>query len=285
MSATASRYIIQKLVERGKLGKEYFIVEYGAGYSTEVFLDQLIKEHVHATYVAVERDPWWYKEVLKMFPGGILAKHQWSFSDYKKFVKANPQNIWEVPESCARLKTTQKKLGSLCGMIRFFLKKNTFWFNSEYRLKIGTVNFECPYICEPFKDQYGESPHKNKYIGIPLEELVNQLKSGKECHAVIMIDGGPRADVVNEIFSLLKTHKNLTVDIFLFEAYRGYYQNVIAVHPEGKFIPAEKNERSDGTLYLQEPSIEEKGSLCMKLMGVTDVNDALKRELWHYTNA
>lgn len=285
MSATASNYITAKLLERGKREKEYFVIEYGAGYSTEFFIDHLTKSNVKATYVAVERDPSWYEEILTSFPGGELTKNEWSLQEYIRFVRSKPQNVWEVPSECARLEREQKKMRSLKKISEVFFKRKKFWFDAVYRAKINSVNFECAYICEPFKDQYGESPNKSKYIHIPLRGMEAALQSGKKCHAMVMIDGGPRADVVKEIFSLIDTHKNLTVDIFLLEAYRGYYQDIISSRPGGRFIAAGKNERLDGTQYLQEPTIQEKISPCIKLMGVIDVRDALARELWHFTNA
>ena len=284
MNATAVSYITGKLVGRKDSAKEYFIFEYGSGHSTKFFVDRLVRENIAAHYVAVERDPRWYSEMLAYFPGGTSVKHRWSFKDYLKFIKSAPQNIWDVPHECMRLAEVQRNMASPQRFIKFLLARNSFWFDAVYRTQLGCLDFSYCYIFESFKDQYGESPHKSRYIGIPLEGLHRALKAGTACHAAVMIDGGPRADIDKEMFSLIDTYKHLTVDIFLLDAHRGYYQQVISSRPGGRFVAAEKNKMADGRTYLNEAGVKGKESVCTKLMGVPNVRDALQRELWHFTN-
>ncbi len=162
MSATGARYITNKLLERASLKKQYFIFEYGAGHSTKFFTDRLIEKHIAAHYVAVERDPTWYAEIQKLFPNGKLVKHPWSFKDYFAFIKAKPQNVWDVPEECRRLRGEQRRMLSPKNILKLLLHKNNFWFDASYEAAIGHIHFECVYVYEGFKDQYGESPNKNK---------------------------------------------------------------------------------------------------------------------------
>jgi len=288
MSASAVRYITVHLLTRTSPNspREHFIIEYGSGHSTKFFVDELVTANVAAHYVAVERSPLWYAGMLPYFPGGVMARNLWSVKDYIAFLKSEPQNVWEVPPECRRLAREQNKMKTIRGIAQFLFRKNDFWFDAKYSTKLGGVDFEYVYIYEGFKDQYGESPNKNKYIRLPLAGLLAALEQGRECHASVIIDGGPRADVVKEIFNLIDWYKNLTVDIFLLEAYRGYYRPVLAAHPGGRFVAADKNEMLAGTTYLREPKTPPKTpSPCADLLDQPSVAGALREELWHFTNA
>lgn len=283
MSATAARYITDTLLERTNLRKPYFIFEYGAGRSTKFFTDRLIERRIAANYVAVERDPQWYAEIRKLFPRGRLTKHPRPLGDYFRFIRSKPHNVWDVPEACRRLAGEQRKMRSPKNVLALVFRNGNFWFDASYHATMDRLQFECVYVFEGFKDQYGESPHKYRYMRIPLERLKRALESKQECHAAVIIDGGPRADIVKDFFSLIDTYKNLTVDMFLLEAYRGYYQPILSSRPGGRFIAAEKNEMADGRPYLEETALE-KNTPCAALLGAPSVRDALARELWHYAN-
>jgi len=284
ISHDSVKYITSKLLERGGLKKKFFVIEYGSGYSTIFFTNFLSSNDISTEYSSAEMSLEWYSEILKYYPGGSLTKNTWTIKDYNNFIKTKPQNIWQVPEECARLKRQQRKMRSPKYFIKFLLTKSKFWFNAKYHLKLTNLNFDYYYIFEGFRDQFGESPNKNKYIKNPIENLLGYLDSGKDCHAVFIIDGGPRADIVNEIFSLLGNYKNLTVDIFLLEAYRGYYKQILSSRAGGNFIKADKNETLDGRIYLKEQDIKKSNNACGELMGASNLKEALEKELWHFTN-
>ncbi|MDP3735443.1 MAG: hypothetical protein Q8R39_03380 [bacterium] len=287
MSATAVRYITTHLLRRknSSLEREHFIIEYGSGDSTKFFVDELITANIVARYVAVERSPLWYARMLSYFPGGTTARNVWSLKDYVAFLRSESQNVWDVPPECRRLEREQKKMKTLRFIAEFLFRKNNFWFDEKYGVKIDCIDFEYAYIYEGFKDQYGESPNKHKYIRLPLTGLLEALQAGRKCHAVFIIDGGPRADIVKECFDLIDRYKNLTVDIFLLEAYRGYYESILSSRPGGRFIAAEKNEMLDGRAYLPEPHGSEAPlSACSVLLDAPTREAALLKELWHFTN-
>jgi hypothetical protein len=174
-------------------------------------------------------------------------------------------------------------MASLRALATLLFRKRRFWFDARYERELGSVHFDYRYVYEGFKDQFGESPHKYHYIRLPLTPLIETLQAGGECHAVFIIDGGPRADIVEEVFSLIDAFPNLSVDIFLLEAYRGYYEPVLSSHPGGRFIPAGRNEMLDGRPYLEQRVEGRPSSPCAALLAEPSVEEALARELWHFT--
>ena len=284
MSATAVANILSVFRARNTGQNKYFVVEYGSGNSTKFFVEYLAREHIAAHYIAVERSPEWYEKIRALFPGGMLVKRYWTLSEYVAYARATPQNAWPLGEGCGRLATIQKKMLSPRSLATLFFRKRRFWFDARYETGLGSVRFDYRYIYEGFKDQFGESPHKFHYIRLPLVPLLDALQGGGACHAIFIIDGGPRADVVKEILDLIDQYKNLAVDIFLLEAYRGYYEPALSSRPGGRFIAAERNEMVDGRPYLAHDAPRRMSFSCAALLDAPSVDEALARELWHFTN-
>ena len=143
------------------------------------------------------------------------------------------------------------------------------------------IDLKIFYSYEGFKDQFGESPNREIYIKIPLMSIEDVLKSGAHIELISIVDGGPRRDIVEYLLELCDAYRNLKLDIFLLEAGRGWYADLINRYTEGKFVAADSNEKVDGSIYLGESTVR---SECDNLSGSGTLQRALQTELWHYTN-
>jgi hypothetical protein len=280
MSATAVDFIAERLV-RGRDMKRH-VVEYGSGASTLYFTRLLAAHRVPCVFTAVERNIDWYTKVCAGLSAVVYERNEWGMASYLAYL-VRPTGRREMPRECRRL--PWQKWRMLKRMPIHVIRRDSlrYFCDMRARAEVGTVTADYCYVYEGFKDQFGESPNKTIYIDLPLQKLLGDCISGEPVWAGVVVDGGPRGDIVERILTLADHYANLHVEIFLLEAGRPLYTPILASRPGGRFIGAQDNVRIDGRVYLSPPAAGV-GSRCQQLMTVGDLDRALGTELWYYSN-
>ncbi len=284
MSASAVNFITKKITCPISSHKKYYVVEYGSGMSTLFFTNKLAEAGIECTYIAVERSHGWFEKIRNMLDARITEKNRWGIGNYLEYLVSPGSALWYIPKQCRRL--PKVKMNMLKRFPKIFVSqsfKEGFGQKKATSEILGFGKFDYFYIYEGFKDQYGESPNKYIYIYYPLGEMIKDLEDGLEVFANIIVDGGPRADIVQRMHALTLAFPKLSVSIFLLEAGRGFYSPVLSSLSSGQYIPAKENVLIDGSQYLQKKKRSlSNPSTCM--MGSENLQYALNTELWYYTN-
>jgi hypothetical protein len=279
MSAAAADFIAEKLAN-GRKGKRY-IIEYGSGGSTLYFVSILEAKGVACNYVAVERSHGWFEAVANALDVQFHERKPWGLRRYLGYLLAvAPQRT--IPAECRRL--GRHKIHMLKRLPRDLLSRRlgAYFCTMRYRGGRGAVAIDYVYVYEGFKDQFGESPNRGVYINEPLADLLEEADRGDSIWASVIVDGGPRADIVDRILSLAHTYPNVGFEIFLLDAGRPFYSYVLDTHPSGVFVPARENVKVDGGQYLQASSPRQLGT-CEKLITSGSLEQALATDLWYWT--
>lgn len=282
MSTTAVDFITNKIVKPTE--KKKIIVEYGSGMSTLFFLNKLIDAKIKCKYIAVERNFAWYERIRSEISAELVEKKKWGLKFYLKYL-FQPSTISKyIPKQYKRLPHVKRRM--LKRLPAFLmLKRMQEKFGQRQALFKnygGYVDFDYFYAYEDFKDQYGESPSKFIYIKYPLTDLITELQSGSLIEMSVIIDGGPRLDIVRYMYSF----PNLSIEIFLLEAGRGFYSSVINAQPTGRFIAARENKLINGEKYLDINDNHNyvKFSNYVDLLDPWSLEYALSTELWYFRN-
>jgi hypothetical protein len=98
-------------------------------------------------------------------------------------------------------------------------------------------------------DQYGESPNKADYIDCATDVFKERLQRGERVNACVLVDGGPRMDILHAIFDLEEAYNNFQCSVFLYEGCRRYYDEVISRRPEGEFHPGSSHTIAGEKMY------------------------------------
>tara|TARA_Y100000590_G_C15659134_1_gene991858 strand:- start:241 stop:1167 length:927 start_codon:yes stop_codon:yes gene_type:complete len=270
------------------------IIEYGSGFSTLYFIKNLKNKKIK--FISVENTKIWFydniKNITKKFnpKNCTLHKYFWNKKDYKKFYETKNEPFTKIVQGKSRIKKIKQlvklgpfyrfekdgnsrysgKLSILLPLIRpmfFFINSLLQKFNkfnnekSEWKCQIDELEFTYKLISPSVKDQFAESPNRDDYVYSGLEILENDSKNK---NVLVMIDGGPRHYIVDQIINKKYNHN---IHICLFDAYRPEYEYIFNKY-KGTFFKGEE-ELVDGTNYYSIFSDEKK-------------IPHLARELWYF---
>lgn len=324
MSENIVEWICQSLQEGDE---KKILIEYGSGGSTLFFIDYLLENKIDAAYVAVERSYRWYlslqKEIEEKFREKVAGKKKdrvfWSMAKYLQFVTSTNRTVLDIPDEikmlpefqskarrmlgrylalrldqCLRLSKNPKQVGAGKRMIdKIALKmarnhgKAPFFDATTYYQLCDAIDFHLEFRLELFKDQHGESPTKKEYILAGTQPIEKKLEEGRRFKAIVLIDGGPRGDIVSEILNMEERWPQLKIEIFLLDAQQNCYRQVISRRKKGIFVKG-TNRLLNGKDVYQKPDTRKIDAATRKRieynMGKTDleVSDFSGRELWYY---
>ncbi len=270
------------------------IIEYGSGSSTLYFIKNLKNKKIK--FISVENTKIWFydniKNITKKFnpKNCTLHKYFWNSKDYKKFYETKNEPFTKIVQGKSKIKRIKLmlklgpfyrfekdsnskysgRLSILLPLIRpMFIFINSLLqkfkkFNnekSEWKCQINELEFTYKLIPPKGKDQFAESPNRDDYVYSGLEILENDPKNK---NVLVMIDGGPRHYIVDQIINKKYNHN---IHICLFDAYRPEYEYIFNKY-KGTFFKGEE-ELVDGTNFYSNFSDEKKILL-------------LARELWYF---
>jgi len=250
------------------------IIEYGSGSSTLYFIKKLKNKKIN--FISVENAKFWFydniKNITKNFnpKNCTLHKYFWNKKDYKKFYETKNEPFTKIIQGKSKIKKIKQqvklgpfyifekdgnskysgKLSFLMPIIRpmfFFLNSLLQKFNkfnnekSEWKCQIDQLEFTYKLISPSCKDQFAESPNREDYVYSGLEILKNDQKNK---NVLVMIDGGPRHYIVDQIISKKYNHN---IHICLFDAHRPEYEYIFNKY-KGTFFDGEE-ELVDGTNF------------------------------------
>ena len=252
------------------------IVEYGSGSSTLYFINQV--KHKKCKILSVEVAKRWFffniKHIKSFFTvnNSWLERKYWTRQQYKDFTSNHLKPYTPIIEGYSRydLWTRTLQYGPFIRLHPAHSSKFRFFWNilspifliiaiflrlfshfaeekSKFSCKIEKMTFDYHLITPRMKDQFGESPTRQEYANTGIQEIA----SGKYRNVLVMIDGGPRHYIVDQIYSSLSIRKNMKVHICLFDAYRPEYTSVLSKRPSGKFYPGNTT-LLDGTKFYDE---------------------------------
>ena len=248
---------------------DYFI-EYGLGSSTLYFLDKF--RTFRLSFISVENNIRWFNTVIEYLKHKFTVSNSQKEIDYftlteiYRFASQLDRENPLVPSHVSRRNRWKEAL-LLGPLFRFSPRSNSrvsgvvpFWplsrwpmfmisallylyfprfrpARGEFRGKIEDISLVLRNVGPAMKDQYYESPSGKEYIDAGLLELRNGLqKKGKMVKAAFLIDGGPRAAIVRTILNMEETYSHFYPTIFLCEAHRAYYNEVMSNRPSGIFL-------------------------------------------------
>lgn len=277
-----------------KLSKENFnlIVEFGAGNSTRYFLSKLIESKKICTFVSVEYNIKWFKELVKCLKADLkslpisdekIELKVWSYEKCKKYILGENLSHLNIPPDLMRFPKSRRTFAGPFNikMLIYRLIDKQRPLDGYYSLTIAdSIKFMLLLRSEFFKDQYGESPIKDDYIMAGIKPITQFFPSAETLTAAFIIDGGPRWDLINTILDLEEKHSNLFATIFLCEANRSIYFKSLARRPEGKFI------RGSNISLLGEPVYKRthSGQKAIFTYGKNKIvpSELAEKEVWFY---
>jgi hypothetical protein len=293
---------------------DYFI-EYGLGSSTLYFIEKF--KHHNLTLISVENTFPWFCKVVKYLKDKFVVNdvfekvNPFSISEILQFLSqleiANP----EVPVKLSRRISWKENLllgefrrllpdspSKFSGLIPFWSFFRPFFiilnfvvyiffrrFRPQRALftgRVDSIKLVLRNVPPSMKDQYGESPSKDEYINAGLIELQQELKKQKIVKAAFFIDGGPRAEITRKILELENQFSNFYPTIFLCEAHRAYYNEVMNKRPTGKFLPG-SNLTLNGEVVQGDPGKHDEET-SMFWFGQKNITkeELSKKEVWYY---
>ncbi len=257
ISGNISTFITEKLKD-----KNYdFLIEYGSGNSTRYFLSKLIEFGKQCTYVSVEYNPGWFKELVKFIKADLNSTstseeqfelRPWNYEKCKMFLHGKNASRLNVPSELKRLPKAKRTFGGLFNikMLLHRMRKENRPIDGNYSVTIeDSIKLLLLLRSELMKDQYGESPIKEEYIGAALAPITHSLTSKKDLRVAFLIDGGPRNDILNSILDLEEKNNNFSPTIFMCDANRSFYSDAISRRPNGVFLKGSNRTLNDEFLY------------------------------------
>jgi len=282
---------IEKIIDEKNIDT---IIEYGSGYSTLYFIKNLKNKKIK--FISVENTKIWFydniKNITKKFnpKNCTLHKYFWNSNDYKKFYNIKNEPFTKIIQGKSRIKKIIKlvklgpfyrfendgnskysgRLSILLPLIRpifIFINSLLQKFNkfnnekSEWECQIDELDFSYKLISPSIKDQFAESPNRDDYVYSGLKALENNSKNK---NVLIMIDGGPRHYIVDQIINKKYNHN---IHICLFDAYRPEYEYIFKKY-KGTFYKGGE-ELVDGTNFYS-------------IFPAEKNTTHLARELWYF---
>lgn len=295
-----------------EIGKGYdYVVEYGMGSSTLYFLNAC--EDFKTTFISVENNFNWFELCIEQtkkqtaFKEIAYEEKPWSMSDFNAFINWQGEAA-DIPEKFCRIHRWKDSLAlgpffrfSPEAKSRFSGRLGPLWPISKPLLKFAAKAYFAfcvrarPYTGEwcgkkenlelilrnvgpSIKDQFGEAPNMMDYINAGLKDIRIGLVNGKTISAVIIIDGGPRHKIVQEIFKLEKQYMTFNPTIILCDACRGFYKTTLDKRPLGQFIKG-SNKTLKGYPVVTE---ENCGGDALWCGGKTTIDEFAAEEVWYY---
>lgn len=262
----------QMILDEIRKGFDY-VVEYGMGASTFYFLKGT-QDH-KTKFISVENNFDWFEICIREakrqsgFQETSYTRRAWNLEEIRRFVNSRNHTA-DVPESLKRFSRWRDsislgpffrlsplsqsrfagKLGPLWPLARpllalaaqvvYAIKPGKRPQNGEWRGLIRERERERELILRnvgpSIKDQFGEAPNMMDYIDAGLKDIRADLENGKTVTAAIIVDGGPRHKIVQEILSLEDKYKSFRPTIFLCDASRAFYHKTLALRPAGQFV-------------------------------------------------
>ncbi len=288
ISDNISNFITEDIKER-----DYnFLVEYGSGHSTRYYLSKLIEFGKQCTYVSIEYNPEWFKELIKLIKmdlDPLLTSKEhfelkpWNYEKCKRFLQGKNASRLDIPSDLKRLPKAKRTLGGLFN-IRVLLpimgKKNRP-IDGHFSVTIdNSIKLLLLLRSELMKDQYGESPVKEEYIKAALTPVIHSLTSEDELRAAFLIDGGPRGDILNSILDLEENNNNFFPTIFMCDANRSFYSDAISRRPDGIFLKGSNKTLNNEVLY-KDIYDNKKANFWFGKEKVSST-ELMKKEVWFY---
>ena len=294
---------------------DYFI-EYGLGSSTLYFIDKF--SNYKLKIISVENSIDWFSNTIKYLKAKFTVKNSitkiiyFKIEEIYRFTRALDVENLAIPFALSRRKKWKEAL-LLGPLYRFSPKSNSkfsgiipFWplsrlllriftfplylffqhlrpARGEFKCGVGNISIVCRNVPPTMKDQYGESPSKNEYIDAGLIELREALKRTDQIvKAAFFIDGGPRAEIVRAILKMEDECSNLYPTIFLCEAHRAYYNEIVSQRPSGIFL-AGSNLTINGQEVQGDPGMYD-GAIMTYWFGKNSITkeELAKKEVWFY---
>lgn len=297
MSGNSVGFILEKLNKE----KFPFVVEYGSGNSTLFFLKELAHKNITCTFVSVEYNYNWFMHVCHLVKDTFATSLRnekteltpWSPHEIKSYLHSPNQTTLEISPEYLRLGAAKARLRDLRwnwikNILRFFLGKKRYPqlkpYNGYFSATIGSrgdITFLYFLWSEFMKDQYGESPFKNNYIDVgiaPIREYLEKTK--KPARALFIVDGGPRADILDTIFELEDSYPHFYPTILLFEAHRLFYQKTLKKRPTGKFVAGSNVTLNGRKIYK---GMSHKG--LKDVWGIMTAEEMAEKEMWFYSRS
>ena len=271
---------INRIIESKKITT---IIEYGSGNSTLYFIEKYKKKKLKL--ISIENTKKFFYKNIKILKNKYLCKNEflkrkfWKSNDYKNFLqdKTNPYTAINTFKSLFAsnsrlpkikvfldvgvLRLLEKYLGTkiflfiypilkkLNSILRIFKK---FKFeNSSWNCTIENLKFEYKLVSPSVKDQFGEMPNREDYF-----KAYGNLNEEDEI-ILILIDGGPRHYIFENIIKILK-HKKLF--ICFFDAWREEYKLILKKY-NGQYLCASNTDLNGCEFYKKnfpDPEIREK---------------------------
>lgn len=303
----------QMILDEIASGYDY-VVEYGMGSSTLYFLKAT--EGLNTKLISVENNFDWFglcvdqTKAQTQFKETAYSETPWSMSDFDAFINGESRAN-EVPDEYQRAARWKEslalgpffrfspeaksrfsgKLGALWPIAKpvlklfakvyYLIKPNTRPYNAEWRGTKEQVELILRNVGPSIKDQFGEAPNMMDYIDAGLKDIKADLQAGKEVNSIIMIDGGPRHKIVQEVLKLEEQYKNFKPTITLFDACRGFYKPTLEQRPNGKFF-AGSNKTLKGDFVITNANC---GDNELWSGGKTKIEEFAAEEVWLYKAA
>ncbi len=238
-----------------------FFIEYGAGNSTKYFLKNIYKTKKRVNFISMEYDSTWFLNTVETIKSDFssiinesfqLKLTPWSYEKCSKYFEGESLVNFKIPNNQKRLPKGRKKftgrLNYKMFIYRFFKKVRPF--DGTFSVKIGDMLSLSLILKNDFiKDQYGESPIKKDYIYAPFEYLLKEIEKGEKIVTLIIIDGGPRFDILKQILDQEEKNDNFFPVIFLCDAHRIFYNEQIKRRPNGMYLRGTNRTLNNRVLY------------------------------------
>jgi hypothetical protein len=259
------------------------ILEFGAGGSTLFFLERIKK---NCRYKAFENTKQWFFRLVKSleekYENGRTETEYWMPHDYKDFLAGPVEPHTPIVNGESRYKNWQEVIqlhwfwliAPDCRATWFPKIPRGIWrilrpllirtvallrviglarlYNARWIGHCGTVDVEILLFPPAIKDQFGESPFRDRYLTPALSALTDLARKGGG-EAFVFIDGGPRHYLLDNIYSHVKLLTGIEVHFYLFDAQRPEYSAVLSKYPASKFCRANRD-LWDGSCFYKTQS-------------------------------
>ncbi|UCE51509.1 MAG: hypothetical protein JSV31_19920 [Desulfobacterales bacterium] len=291
ISGNITTYITEKLKEENY----EFILEYGSGNSTRFFITKLLEFGKKCTFISVEYEKQWFIELSRIIRSDFKSikvsnekfeLKQWDYEKCKRFFYMKNATSLDVPNDLKRFPKAKRLFGGLFNskMFLYKLRIKNRPVDGHYKVTLNdSINLWLILRSEFMKDQYGESPIKNEYIGAALVPLKHIIPSQKELAAAFIIDGGPRSDILDAIFELEDGNGNFFPTVFLCDANRSIYSKSIRRRPSGRFLKGSNRTLNNEPLYNNQYSNRKTKFFHNK--NKVSLSELLDKEVWFYQGA
>ncbi|MGD9058023.1 MAG: hypothetical protein PVF38_17885 [Desulfobacterales bacterium] len=289
---TISGNIATRIVEKLNAENYDYILEYGSGNSTRFFIAKLIEFNKQCSFISIEYNQQWFTELTRVIQSDLesnrisnekLEYKPWDYEKCRRFFYGENATALDVPDDLKRLNKAKRRFAGPLNskLLLYKLHRKSRPLDAVYQGAINeSINLQLVLRSELIKDQYGESPIKDEYIGAGLAPLKHILASPKRLAAAFIIDGGPRSDILEAIFNLEDENDNFFPTIFLCDANRVIYLKSIGRRPGGEFWKGSNQTLNYESLYKNQYS----GKKANFFYGKDTVTseELLNKEIWFY---